>query len=102
MRAFHLIAAGAACLALAACGSMPTSSVEQGSPVTGLYFLAPETAHAWVDKADAGPTAAHANINAWLPVSSGMHHVTVQADGRLLVDQDIYVGAGSRILVRAQ
>lgn len=102
MRAFRLIAAGAACLALAACGSMPKSSVEQGAPVTGLYFLAPETAHAWVDRADAGPTAAHANINSYLPVGSGLHHVTVQADGRVLVDQDIYVGAGSRVLVRAQ
>lgn len=102
MRALRPLAVLGVCSALAACGSMPKSSVEQGVPVTGIYFLAPETAHAWVDRADAGPTAAHASINTFLPVGSGLHHVTVQADGRMLVDQDIYVGAGSRVLVRAQ
>jgi hypothetical protein len=102
MNALRFFAAVGACLALAACGGFPKSSIEQGVPVTGLYFRAPETAHAWVDRVAAGPTAAHGSVNTYLPVSSGLHHVTVQAEGSVLLDQDIYVGAGSRVLVRAQ
>lgn len=102
IRQMGALAAITASLCLAGCGSMPKDRVEQGAAVTGLYFAAPPAAWAFVDGAAAVPVTAHSSINTWLPVSSGLHHVTIKSGDAVLLSQDIYVGSGSRVLVRAQ
>jgi hypothetical protein len=102
VRRFSFLLATMASLSLVACGTYPKSRVEQGAAPTGLYFTAPVSAHAWVDGSDIGEAAAHAGINTFLPVAPGLRHVTIRLGEAVLLDQQIYVGSGSRILVRAQ
>jgi len=86
-------------LALAGC-AYPVSTVQQGSTPAVLFVpTAPLDAVLVVDGVAVGQAASFDGKRTVLPVQPGKHHVVVRGASSVLFDQDIYVGAGSKVAV---
>ena len=92
------------CSALAGCATAyPTSSVEQGS-ADGIVVLSGSHPGQRVlaDGVDKGEAVAFDGAHGALHLAPGPHHIRVVDGSSTVLDEPVYVGAGSRIEVKVR
>lgn len=88
-------------LGLSGC-AYPIATTDQGAVSAGLYFPgARPGAIVSVDGAPAGVAARFDGRKTLLTVSPGPHRVRIQMGDAILYDQSVFVGAGSRMAIKA-
>lgn len=99
MRIVRMSAGLVVAAALAGC-VYPTSATVQGGVASSLSFAAlPADALVLVDGVSVGRAGDYSGAKV-LAVEPGTHKVTVQHDGRVVVDREFFVGRDSTVKVQ--